>query len=416
MADDVRDDILSSLLPCSYGGVPFLFQSGTEVGGHRATERPILHSSEQLVSNVGPRQDAFNLRGYIASRDEVDAATGDIRTERTYKEHRDALRAVFKDPAPKTLVHPLAGAVQGCVARSWAIDEEQDAWGCGKVSVEFIIDTSQATPVRDLGIASAVVEAAEVSKASFLAALVEKWNVDPATVGAYEDGLTKAREAFTAMQNIANEAETLTDSLDALAAATSEGIAAATTLIMTPQRLATDIGNALSVLASVFPTAVTAFDGLVNGFSFGDLDFTIDLDDPSARIRKQNADAMNAAMKGALLASAYAFATGIEFGTLDEIERVEGLLDEQANAIVDLGTATSEALGSMEDLRTAFAAFLDRARLSARRIVSDDTAPCTPRTLAFALYGDDALAGTLAGLNGVLSYELLSGRVTVLSS
>lgn len=416
MAASVRDDLLSTLLPCSFGGVPFGFESGTVTGGHRATERPILNSSEQILSNVGLRQRAYAIRGYIAARESIDAATGEIKVVQSYAEHRRALLAAFENPEPQTLVHPIEGAIQGLLARSFAIDETPDEWGRGSVSVEFIRDTRRPTPVPDLGVASAVVAAAEKAKASFLESLAEKWGVDISIVGSFEDGLTKAREAFDSVQTIANEAETLTDSVDALAAVTSEGIAAAATLITLPQRLATSIGNAVSVLASVFPTVSAAFEGMILGFSFGDVDFTIDGSTPSAQLRRDNAAAMNATMKGVYLAEAYRFASGLDFLTLDEIERVEVLLDDQFNAIIDLGSATTEAIDTLENLRTAFASLLDRARLSARKTVQEDVSLTTPRVLAHDLYEDDALTETIAGLNGVFAYEALSGRVTVLSS
>lgn len=415
MADSVRDDILSGLLPCSFGGVPFLFESGTVVGGHRATERPILNSTEQIVSNVGVRQRSYAMRGRIAALESMDAE-GNVTVSRSYAEHRQALAAAFENPEPQAFVHPIEGAIQGLLARSWAIDETQDEWGMGKVSVEFVRDTRRPTPVPDLGVASVVVAAAEQARESFLSSLAEKWGVDIAIVGSFEDGLTKAREAFNSVQTIANEAETLTDSVDRVAAATAEGIAAAATLITLPQRLATSIGNAIAVLASAFPTAVAAFEGMILGFDFGDVDFTIDASTPSGQLRRDNAAAMNVTMKGAYLAEAYRFATGIDFLTLDEIERVETVLDDQFGSIIDLGSASAEALDSLERLRTAFASFLDRARLTARKRVTETVPTTTPRVLAYALYGDDDLTATLSGLNGVFAYETLSGSVTVLSS
>lgn len=416
MATSARDDILSSLLPCSFRGVPFGFESGTTIGGVRATERPILNSSEQFVSFVGVRQRGYAVRGYIAQRETVDPSTGEVTVSLSYADHRRALLAAFESGEPGTLVHPIEGAIQGLFARSFAVDEAPDEWGRGRVSVEFIRDTRRATPVPDLGVAAAVVAGAEKAKGSFLDSLAERWGVDTSIVGSFEDGLTKAREAFNSVQTIANEAETLTDTVDALSAVASEGIAAAATLITLPQRLATSIGNAVTVLASVFPTVSAAFEGMILGFTFGDVDFTIDGSTPSARLRRDNAAAMNATMKGVYLAEAYRFAAGLDFSTLAEIERVEALLDDQFGAIVDLGSATSEAIDTLESLRTAFASLLDRARLTARKTVQQDVAITTPRTLAFALYESDELTRTLAGLNGVLAYETLSGRVTVLSS
>lgn len=416
MSEPIAADLYSSLLPCTYGGVRLPFESGSVVGGRRATERPVLHSDDQVVSDVGLRQRAYAIRGWVAAREEIDPATGNVFATETYKQHRKALLEAFEDKTPKVLVHPIEGAIPGLIARSFSIEEVQNEVGVGRVSVEFIRDVRSATPEPEGGVASAVVAASEEAKQTTLQALASKWGVDLAVVGAYEDGLAKAREAFDQIASIANEAETLTDAADLLAQTVSEGVAAATYAILTPQRLVTDLSNAFTVLATAFPTALAAFEGMILGFDFGDLDFSIDLSVPSASSRKQNSDAMNVAMKAHTLADAYGFATGIDFGTLDEIERVEGILADQHAAIVDLGTADPELLDSLENLRVAFASFLDRARLTARRTTTESVAPTTPRALAFTLYGDDALAPTLAGLNDRYAYELLAGSTRVLSS
>lgn len=416
MAESVRDDLVSTLLPCSYGGVPFLYDTASTIGGRRATARAILHSDEQIVSDVGLKQRTRNVRGYIAAQEQPNSTDGTAVVTRTYAEHRATLLAAFEDPTPKTFVHPIEGAITGLVAVNFSVDEGQNEWGLGRVSVEFIRDTQQPTPVPDFGSGPAVLAAADEANASLFDSLAKRWKMDPAVVGVFEDGLAKAKAAFSALQDIANEGEVLLDAVDSVAAATSEGIASAARLIALPQQLANEVGNALAVLASAFPTALAAFEGMVQGFGFGDVDFSIDLRAPSARLRKENADAMNAAMNGALLAEAYRFGTGIDFVTLDEIDRVESTLDAQHGALIDSGSATSESLDALENLRTAFASYLDRARLAARKLVAEDTAPTTPRVLAYALYESDELTQTLAGLNDVLPYQLVAGRVTVLSS
>lgn len=413
MAESVRNDPIAMRLPASYGAARFLFESSSVVGGRRATERPILNSDEQLVSDVGLRQRAYALRGWVAAREAVGEEGLDSET---YKAHRDALLAAFEDPTPKVLVHPIEGAIPGLVARSFSIDEAENEWGIGRVSVELIRDTRRATPVVVTAIAADVVARAEESKATTLQALAERWSIDPAVVGSYEDGLAKARAAFEQVATIANEAETLTDAADRLASVVSEGVAAATATIAVPQRLVTDLGAAFVTLASAFPNVYAAFEGMILGFDFGDFDAAIDLTVPSAASRKRNADAMNVAVKAHLLADAYAFASGLDFVRLDEIDRVEGLLNDQLEAIHDLGTAAPEVLDGLEETRSAFSALLDRARLTARRVVPEHVAPMTPRTLSFALYGDDSLADTLAGLNGRFAYQTLSGAVSVLSS
>lgn len=415
MPDTVRDQFIDALLPCSYAGVPFLFSGGTVVGGVRGTPRPILNSDAQIVSIVGGRQRSYSMRGYIAARESV-GPDGSATVVQNYAAHRSALVAAFEAKRADVFVHPIEGAITGLVALNYSIEETPDEWGLGRVTVELVRDTRSVTPAPAVGAAPAVLAAAETAKASFLEGLAERWGVDPAIVGSYEDGLTKARAAFESMQEIANEAELLTDGVDRVAAVVSEGVAAAARIITTPQTLATQIGGAVAVLVSAFPTALVAFDGMVRGFTFGDLDFAIDLSAPSAGNRKRNADSMNVTMKALYLAEAYRFATGLEFLTLDEIDAAEAKLNAQFGAVVGSGAASAESVGTLEDLRSQFGLYLDRARLSARRVTTTRTHPVTPRVLAHALYESDALAGVLAALNGAYSFDLVEGDVSVLTA
>lgn len=417
MAESAREDLVGSLLPASFRGVPFYVESILVAGGRKVTERPILNSDAQVVDDIGMRQRSYTVRGYIAERAAPDATqeTG-VRVVTTYADQRRAIIDALEAKDPGTLVHPIEGTITGLVAREFLVDESVSEVGIGRLTITLSRETERATPIVEVGMVEEIGQRAQAIEDTFLARFADRWHIDTAVVGAYEDGLTKAQSVFETMQDLANEAEQVASAVNAFSSMVSEGTAAAARLILSPLDLVASLRNAFATLDSIFPTASAAFDGLVEGFTFGDLDFAIDLTVPSAALRKANSDVMNVTIKALYLGAAYEAATGIEFLTVDEIDRVDGILSDQHEAILALGTADADSIASLEEMRSSFSEFLRAARLTARRITTDSISIATPRTLAFALYEDDALTPVLAALNDVYSYETVSGSVQVLSS
>jgi prophage DNA circulation protein len=414
MSAPIREGFENTILPCSFRGVRFFWESGSIVGGRKATEAPVIFSDEQLVSDVGKRARAYSIRGIIAARTQPDAS-GSAQTVETYAQARRSLLEALESGTPGTFIHPIEGTVTGLVARSWSLDETFSELGIGRIGIEFILDTSRATPVVEVGAADLVAERAEVARETALDAFAARWNISPAIVNAYDEGLASTRSAFAAIQRSADEAQTTASGINGFAAAIAKGTADAARLIQTPLLLARSISGAFQALRSVYPTAKAALDGLALGFEYGDFDLVGDTTTNPGRLRQANSDAMRAAMRIMFLTNAYEAAAAISYLTLDDVDEVDRLLAAQHVAILGLASVDAETADELEKLRAAFSELLGAARLTAYRLTRESIAPTTPRALAFALYGSDELAPNLAALNGRYSYELLDGDVTVLS-
>jgi prophage DNA circulation protein len=414
MADSVRDDTEGSLLPCSFRGVPFYWTDGSVVGGRKGEEAAVVFSDEQIFSDVGQRQRAYSVRGFIARRlrPGTDAAS---EVAESYADRRRAVLAAFEAAGAGTLVHPLEGTITGLYARAWSLDESWSEIGIGRLSVEFIRDTSQATPTEDVGAFDAVAEAAEGARETALAEFASKWGISPSIVGAFDDGLTKARAAFAAMQTCADQAVTAASEINGFASAVTKATAEVAQLITAPLALSSSLSGAMSALRSAFPTAEAAFDALILGFEFGADQLLTNLGAPTAADRKRNSDAMDAVMRTLFLSHAYEAAAGIDYLTLDQIDRVDEILGDEYGRLLDLGTVDAETVDGIERLRASFSDLLEAKRLTAYRVTTADVAPTTARALAFTLYGSDELAETLAAMNGRRSYELLGGSIRILS-
>lgn len=425
MATDGREELFVKLHPTSFRGVRFFVASVTTTGGRKAFERPIVNSDEQIVDDVGMKQDSFTVNGYVTAIYEG-MPSNEIGISTTYVEQRERILEALRQKTPATFVHPVAGRIDRLVAKSWTLDERVTEVGIGPLSIEFVKETVQPTPVIEEGNAEAVEAAGEAADDALLSNLEDEWVVEPSFVDSYADAVGKLSDVFSAINEAADSVET---TVDAIASTATKPLAefaqtignlqstvASAAAIGTKTALA--VRTAFAALSTVFATPGAYFQAMLNLFDFGDLDVSFDVTTPSGRQRKRNFDAMNSAVKGVSLSNAYRAATSLEYVTTDDIALVESALDKQHRSVVDSGLLDLDSIDALSTARDEFSRFIEQTKLTARKIVEDDVPRSTPRVLAYLLYEDEAdeFSELLANLNGAVDYELLGGTARILSS
>lgn len=416
MANDGRIEMAGRLFAASYKGVPIYVARGNVTGGRKATKRPIVNSDEQNVSDVGQKQRDYTIEAYVAARYKEQAIDNDSGISSDYPEQRRTILAALEDKTPGSLVHPWEGEITNLVCENFDLEEVMTEVGIGRLSLTFFRKTVNVTPAESLGSAIAVDLAAQVADASFIDLIEGAWGVDLSVIDSVEDAIGKVQDAYDAVQKSVAVVESVAAEINGFASSISSLTSDLASIITSPLAIATSVQNLFTSIENIFPTLDAKFDAMVSGFTFGDLDIEFSASTPSGRQKRGNFDAINTAMRGSFLTNAYTAATGLDLTTLERIEEVEKILDEQHSLIVEGDAASSEVKSALQDVRTTFFDFLATARVSALRLSTEDVTTATPRVLAYQFYGSDDLANTLSDINGVESYELISGTAEVLSS
>lgn len=451
MADDGKREIWATLETSTFDGVPFFVESISISGGRKATAKPIINSHEQVVDDVGLQQRVYNIRGFITARyraanasvtDTVDEMTelSAARKEREknsgtppvleegplevgssagkisddYRAMRKELTAAFESPGPKTFVHPIEGTIEKLICTKFSIDESMKEVGIGRFQATFVRQTVQPMPKPVEGAAAEVEGLSKVVDVAATAEIVNNVEIS-AFAKAVDFVAEKLSAVYAAGLVVAEAVETVTDAMDQFQRDIAAAEAAVFGVVGDVVGIAESINGVFESINGLFALPGAAFQALQNGFDFGGLDIDFDFSTPSGAQRKRNQSALNASVQSRYLSQAYLAALDLPYVTTDDVAVVEGILEAQHRKIVDGDEAGDELKGALTDLRESFFAFLGAAKLNARSIVEQDVTTTTPRVLSYMLYEDDEDAATVAGLNDVFAYEIISGAVSVLS-
>lgn len=387
---------LEQLQQGSYKGVPFLLASGTTTGGNKNVVHAYPNSDRQTVENLGntPRSYALDL----------------IIPSTSYIERRDALLAAVAEKTPGPLIHPMYGRIENVIAGPFSLTEDLTALGDGKLSVTFLVDNGPQVP-EQAGLTEAqVLRARDLAAAAVQTNLSDNFQVTPSYAGSFESAsasVSNAAKAFKTSQSPLDMADDLLNAADALASD-------AAALILAPANLATRLTGMFDQAAALLDDPLSALNYYQDKFNFG-----IGNGGATARTAAQLEAASNkalfdSAMRVQALCYAYAAAIAVDYGTLDDVEEMEALLELQYAAVVDLAGTDTDTREALADLRQSAQEFLDTAKLTARRVITVTTHPTTARLLAFRYYGDDNQGESIVNLNNG-NVSNLSGSVQVLT-
>lgn len=410
------EEISATLFPGSWRGVPLFLNGGNLTGGRKATAKAIFASDEQDVTDTGLRQRSYSVRGYIAAKYErgiFKDSTTEIASD--YHAQRAKIIAALEEKGTGVLFHPFQGEVRDLVVMSWSLDESVNEAGIGQLSIEFAKKTVGAIPKEKEGSKEEVLIDGIDLEAALLAYFEDAFGIDLSFIDVIEDAIAGVQAAYAAVEAVVDTIESVAAGINGFATAISSAVADLASLILSPLAIVDSFKNVFTAFDNILPTLGAAFDGLAAGFGFGGNDFTEPVTAAGIQ-RKKNRDAIDTVINGMFLARAYGAATELDLSSLAKINEVEVILDAQHHAIIRGTQASPEVRESMTKIRESFFNFLADARLTALKVTTETVPPYTPRTLAYQLYDETALTVTLANLNSVQTYELVSGEVQVLSS
>jgi len=387
---------LEQLQQGSYKGVPFLLANATTAGGNKNVVHTYPNSDRQTVENLGRTPRSFSLNLIIPSTD--------------YAQRRDALLAAIEEKTPGPLIHPLYGRVDNVIAGPFSLSEDLTELGDGKLSVTFLINDGPQVPQQAGLTVRSVVTAKDAVETANRANMVQNHKVTPGFLGSFQSTLDSVQAAATAF---VTSAVPIDDG--------SEYFAQAQALYDNAASVAQDGGAIADSIKAQYTAAQTLFtekwrefEFMKAKFGFGESNGGAEAKTAAQLEKKQNKELFNALMRVSALSYAYVAAVQLDFATLDDVNEVDGTLEEQYSTLVDLAGVDTDTREALADLRQLAQEFLDEAKLTARRVVTVYTNATTARLLAFQYYGDDTQGEDVANLN-VGNVSNLSGDVQVLT-
>ena len=386
----------------SFKGVPFLVLASNITGGRKDVRHSFLNSDRQSVEDLGLAPRVFNLTAVV---------TGD-----NYLQDRNRLLAALEGKGPGVLVHPLYGTLNDYVARTYTLVEDFTALGEARFSIVFEVSDSTGVPVKTESTLRTIEAARDAYIVKAGEDLTANYEVTPAFTGnftAATDKLTAVEGAFAASASVR---KATADRINAFNSAVTEFGANGTSLVQTPETLATSIQGLFTSMVALYADPSDTAIALGGLETFGD-DDTRPAQDTASRIeRTQNADIINAQVQSIALSHSYFSTAQSTFETVAEIDERAASLELQYDKQVNAEGLADDTKSALTDLRTAMQTFFDEQRVTARQELEVSTPLTSARLLAYAYYSDSGQGELLIALNQFREVSFVEGQVKVLTA
>lgn len=404
--------LIDELQEARYKGALFFMDSSSIAGGRKDNLKEIVNSDLQVVEDLGLRQPSFSLSGVVSAR-----LVPSVSAERqTYKQMRDTLLDALQEGGTGTLVHPFYGPIEDVVCRSWSIKESIGNVGIANFTMEFTISNTLGTPRALVAVLGSVVTVAEATAEELAAALADDWKVTEGFAGNFIDAFNNTEDFVNKVLESAGIVTKVASEVDQFSKFMSDFAADIARLIDSPRELSESIRGSFSSLNGLLQTAPATFDAMKNLFDFGDNNIELVATTAGQIERQKNRDRMNSQVQGEALARAYVVAGELELPTVEDIDELQGILEDQFQKISAAEEMDRNSFDALTETRIILSEFFNSQRATAPRQVTVFVNPVPARVLAFNYYGSSEQGEDIANLNKVRDAAFLEGDIEILSS
>ena len=397
------------LQEASYRGAFFFLTAASTSGGRKDALKEMVNSDRQVVEDLGLRQRTFSISGIVAARTANDGAE-----LISYIDARDTLLEALEAGGRGQLIHPFLGVFDDVVCRTFYSNESMQSVGISPITITFAFSNTIGAPEPLDAVLGTVASEAEAA-ADALAASVEI-DFSATFAGNVLDAIDKVK-AFSAFAGKVSSAITqVASKIDQFASDLSNLAADAAGLVAAPAALAESIRNTVQSMNGLFATPGAVFDAMKGLFDFGDLDVNFSTKTAGSKQKQSNRDLLNNQIQGAALADAYVAAAQLDLDTVEDIDAVQAILEDQFQKMVDAGTLDSASQEGLTKTRIALTSFFNAQRADKPRLIEVETHTVPARVLAYQYYGSSDQGDRIAQLNGLNDSSFLEGTIEILSS
>lgn len=398
--------IVEDLHPGSYKRVPFLLQISEVSGGRKTVKHPFPNSDRQAIEDLGLMPRTFEITAIITSD-----ADGE-----NYFNRRDRLIQKLEDGQSGILIHPFYGTINGVKVTSYTLSEDISRVGDGVLNIVFEIDSTTGIPTVVENTLSTIDDQAFESLGFLGDEIKILFNVSANNPSNFQKAVTKIEEMADRFEEDTSFLQVQADEINRFSAELIEFQQNVTAFVSNPIALADSVTSLFNTVSGMYANAGATFQVLTQFFDFGENDAEIVQDTTSKVEAAQNEAVLNGNMQGQSLVQAYVSAAEITYVTVDQVDEVAGILEQQYQTLISNQDLTSDTLDSITDLRVTIQEFFDGQKLTASQIIEVKSKVVPARVLAYQYYGESTLGADLAELNEDLNVSFLEGDLKVFTS
>ena len=399
---------IEELQPGSYAEIPFLTRNSAVSGGRKVVVHEFPNSDNQTVEDLGLKRRTYPVTAII---------TTDSNNQ-NYIQRRDSFIRVLEKGGADVLVHPYYGRLTGIYVGSYTVSENLNRVGEAVFNIQFLVDTSLGTPQPIGDTIANVNKGKEETQEAVRLDVGNNIEVSNEFPDNFTSLLDKANNIVNAFEENASFLSVSADKINEFSSQLNAFGTNITLLVNNPLALSTSVTNLFETVNGLYNSTQATFEVMQKFFTFGDEDFeTPILENTAGRIeRAKNQNLINSLMQTQALAFNYQNASNLTFSTVNEVDAIAGILENQyqkVNGFTDLETAT---LSELTALRTSVQDFLDEAKLNASQIISARTKQLPARVISYQYYEDSSLGQSLAELNKDINVSFIEGDIEIFTA
>lgn len=390
--------IQAELQPASFKNVPFLVTGTSTSGGRKTVTHEFVNSDKRNVEDLGLLQKTFNITAVIASPN--------------YIAKRDNLVRALEEGGRGELIHPFFGKVN-VVAKPYTVTENLDALGEATFSLVFERSELNANPQPSGASQATIDKLADTAQESVNTLISDTFKVSKEFVRNFKAAEIKLANVADSLLIASRFMTQNSVGIDSFANVVDSFSANARTLINSPSSLGPSIIGLYDSLRGLSDIPEDINKALNTLFDFGDDEPEIAPLNAERIERKSNNDLIDSSIKTLALVNSYREVVNIDFSTVDDIDNEQDRLDSLFSDVLD--TLDIDSKNDLQEIRTETRAFLDEQRISAKRVITEETKSIPAQVLAFNLYGDVELTQDIIDLNNISDVSFIEGSIQVLS-
>lgn len=393
--------ILDDLHSASFKGASFLIRSGSTTGGRKTVIHEYPNADKRFVEDLGELKETFGIEGIVHGEN--------------YFADRDSLIGALKSGGSGELVHPFFGTVT-VTAQPYTLVEDTTTLGIARFSMTFSQSDESIFPVQSTNNKSLINTQKNSIISSVKSDLANIFNVS-------RNSSLNFRDAQIILTSVANVFEINSDTIFKVVTEISDFSNIIETFrdninnnIFNPTNLSTDFTNIFDSFEIIGSTPQNQFDITQDLFDFG-LDQQPVVTSTLQRIKRdQNRKIINSAVRANALAQAYNIVTSLSFSTENDVQKVQQILDNQFDFIIDDNNLSDATIINLKNLRVEIRKFLEQEAVNAFRISEVFTAEIPTTILAYQYYGNIDKTQDLIDLNKTLNPTFIDNTVKILAS
>lgn len=398
--------LLQDTLEATYAGVPFLVLSTRTPGGFKTVKHEYPNSDKQSIEQLGLIPHTFAVRAAITA----DAGGVNFASNRA-----NFIRAL-QTPGKNILVHPLYGRLDNIKVENYTIIEDFTKLGEAIFEINFLVDNSEGIPVETLDTLARVGTVIEEGRNDILSELADSFFMPSTYPANYLSAIGKTQEVISAFNENTSFLQVSADKINTFSAELGDLEASIASIVNNPTALVDSINTLFSTVNGLYATAEATFEVLIQFFNFGETDTGPGVLNTQSKIENQaNVEAFNFTIHVESLLSAYLAAAQIEYTTVEGINAVNTILEEQYRKVINASVITSSMKDTLHNSRVVLQRFFNQEKITAQEVIEVTSPQIPSRILAYQYYADADNDFSIAKLNSNLNTSFTGANVKVLT-